>query len=405
MQRLLDAAGACAAPAGATGTAARYGLGSLGAPMVGNEALAAMVEHHPALYADLADPLALLRTKAQGGAMAAYWPYAAYATAAGAGPRSAVAEYSALMTASQPMVAEAGAGRLSAAPPPLPAGRGRRRGDVVVDIDFSGISTGTEKLLWNGRMPPFPGMGYPLVPGYESVGRVVSRPGPRGHRVGEHVFVPGAAASASARPVRRRGARLVVPGARPRRSTKRWAKSACCWRWPPRPTTRSSAAAARPHRAARPDRRPRRAGPPAGAPDRGRRLAAAHGVGNQPRPRRGAWATRCCTPTRTRAATTTPSTTSAATPRSSTRLIARLAPGGEIVLAGFYSRAAVFNLRAGLHARSADPLRRRMAAPDLLAVKQLAETGRLSLDGLITHHAAAATPTRPTAPPSAIPTV
>ena len=41
--------------------------------------------------------------------------------------------------------------------------------DVVVDIDWSGISTGTERLLWSGRMPPFPGMGYPLVPGYESV--------------------------------------------------------------------------------------------------------------------------------------------------------------------------------------------------------------------------------------------
>ncbi|MFO0448688.1 MAG: hypothetical protein ACK52I_08500, partial [Pseudomonadota bacterium] len=39
--------------------------------------------------------------------------------------------------------------------------------DVVVDVEFSGISTGTERLLWSGRMPPFPGLGYPLVPGYE----------------------------------------------------------------------------------------------------------------------------------------------------------------------------------------------------------------------------------------------
>ena len=39
--------------------------------------------------------------------------------------------------------------------------------DVVVDVDWSGVSTGTERLLWSGRMPPFPGMGYPLVPGYE----------------------------------------------------------------------------------------------------------------------------------------------------------------------------------------------------------------------------------------------
>ena len=31
--------------------------------------------------------------------------------------------------------------------------------DIVVDIEYSGISTGTEKLLWSGRMPPFPGLG------------------------------------------------------------------------------------------------------------------------------------------------------------------------------------------------------------------------------------------------------
>jgi len=45
--------------------------------------------------------------------------------------------------------------------------------DLVVDMEWSGISTGTERLFWTGKMPPFPGMGYPLVPGYESVGRVV----------------------------------------------------------------------------------------------------------------------------------------------------------------------------------------------------------------------------------------
>ena len=46
-------------------------------------------------------------------------------------------------------------------------------GDVEVEVSHSGISTGTERLLWDGSMPPFPGMGYPLVPGYETVGRVV----------------------------------------------------------------------------------------------------------------------------------------------------------------------------------------------------------------------------------------
>ncbi len=64
--------------------------------------------------------------------------------------------------------------------------------DVVVDVRWSGISTGTERLLWSGRMPPFPGMGYPLVPGYESVGVVAAAGALSGRAVGERVFVPGA---------------------------------------------------------------------------------------------------------------------------------------------------------------------------------------------------------------------
>lgn len=64
--------------------------------------------------------------------------------------------------------------------------------DLVVQVHHSGISTGTEKLFWSGTMPPFPGMGYPLVPGYESFGEVVEAGPDSGFRVGEHVFVPGA---------------------------------------------------------------------------------------------------------------------------------------------------------------------------------------------------------------------
>ena len=62
-------------------------------------------------------------------------------------------------------------------------------GDVLVEIAFSGVSTGTEKLLWTGRMPQFPGMGYPLVPGYESVGRVVDAGPEAKGRIGDWVFV------------------------------------------------------------------------------------------------------------------------------------------------------------------------------------------------------------------------
>jgi 3-hydroxyethyl bacteriochlorophyllide a dehydrogenase len=64
--------------------------------------------------------------------------------------------------------------------------------DVLVDMEWSGISTGTEKLLWTGKMPNFPGMGYPLVPGYESVGRVVQAGADSNMKVGQRVFVPGA---------------------------------------------------------------------------------------------------------------------------------------------------------------------------------------------------------------------
>jgi len=86
----------------------RYGLGRLGAPMVGNVAVAAMVEHHAALYADLADPVALLRDRTPGsraGALAGYWPYAG-AHAPDRLPDERVATYSALMSASQPLVSE-----------------------------------------------------------------------------------------------------------------------------------------------------------------------------------------------------------------------------------------------------------------------------------------------------------
>ncbi|MCK0120554.1 chlorophyll synthesis pathway protein BchC [Loktanella sp. F6476L] len=64
--------------------------------------------------------------------------------------------------------------------------------DIVVAVRHSGISSGTEKLFWSGDMPPFPGMGYPLIPGYEAAGEVVEAGRDSGFRVGEHVFVPGA---------------------------------------------------------------------------------------------------------------------------------------------------------------------------------------------------------------------
>lgn len=81
-----------------------FGLGALGAALIGNPGLAAMIRHHDLLYRDLADPLAILGAPGSGD-LAAYWPYATAGEAAGLGA-DRVASYGALMAATQPMVAE-----------------------------------------------------------------------------------------------------------------------------------------------------------------------------------------------------------------------------------------------------------------------------------------------------------
>ena len=82
-----------------------YGLGVLGAPLVGDPGIAAMVEHHALLYEDLRDPVALLKADAPTGRMASYWVYANTAQP-GVLSDADVAAYSALMSATQPMIAE-----------------------------------------------------------------------------------------------------------------------------------------------------------------------------------------------------------------------------------------------------------------------------------------------------------
>lgn len=81
----------------------RFGLGPLGAAMVGNAAVSAMVLHHRELYADLSDPVGLLRAQPEATGLSRYWAYSGNA-AAGLG-RGEVADYTALMSASQPLVA------------------------------------------------------------------------------------------------------------------------------------------------------------------------------------------------------------------------------------------------------------------------------------------------------------
>ncbi|MGP1354110.1 MAG: methyltransferase [Parasphingopyxis sp.] len=81
-------------------------LGGEGAALSGNPGAVAMIRHHHLLYADLADPLALLRKdRDEEGALSRYWAYADSVDAAAEG-QAAVSPYSQLMAASQPMVAE-----------------------------------------------------------------------------------------------------------------------------------------------------------------------------------------------------------------------------------------------------------------------------------------------------------
>ncbi|WP_374944382.1 methyltransferase [Sphingomonas sp.] len=78
-------------------------LGADGAALRGNRGIAEMVAHHHLLYADLADPVALLRRGGGGGALSRHWTYA---ESTGSGDAAQVGGYSALMTASQPLIAE-----------------------------------------------------------------------------------------------------------------------------------------------------------------------------------------------------------------------------------------------------------------------------------------------------------
>ena len=254
--------------------------------------------------------------------------------------------------------------------------------DLVVDICWSGISTGTEKLLWSGRMPSFPGMGYPLVPGYESVGRVAQAGANTTYRPGELVFVPGAACYGEVRGLFGGAAsRVVIPALRALRITEDLGE---------RGTLLALAATA--YHAVHGSGGP--------LPE----LIVGHGVLGRMIARiavlAGAnpvvWDTN---PARRNGAAGYPVIDPKEDSRTNYRcivdvsgdaaildtLIARCASNGEIVLAGFYDE----NLRFAFAPAFMREVRMRVAAQwkpqELLAVRDLVEAGRLSLDELITH--------------------
>jgi 3-hydroxyethyl bacteriochlorophyllide a dehydrogenase len=255
--------------------------------------------------------------------------------------------------------------------------------DVVVDIAFSGISTGTEKLLWSGRMPLFPGMGYPLVPGYESVGTVVSAGCASGFRVGETVFVPGAKCYGEVRGLFGGAAsRVVVPGERILAIDEHLGERGVLF----------ALAATALHvtnvpGAVQPDLI-------VGHGVLGRmiaRIAVAHGAApvvweTSPARREGATGYSVIDPSDDiRRDYRCICDVSGAQGLLDT-LVARLAPGGEIVLAGFYDEALSFNFPPAFMREARLRIAAQWQPADLLKVREMVSQGRLSLDGLISHH-------------------
>jgi len=260
-------------------------------------------------------------------------------------------------------------------------------GDLVVDIDYSGISTGTEKLFWSGQMPPFPGMGYPLVPGYEAAGEVVEAAPGTGYKPGDRVFVPGANCFDGAHGLfGGAAARLVTQADRVTRIDPSLGAEGALL---------ALAATAR-HALAGLDKK---------VPDLivghgvlGRLLARLTVAAGAPAPT--VWET---APDRRSGAQGYEVVSPEDDPRRDYSaiydasgnasilddLIGRLTRGGEIVLAGFYPQGLSFAFPPAFMKEARLRVAAEWAREDLTAVSSLISSGALSLGGLITHQATA----------------
>jgi bacteriochlorophyllide a dehydrogenase len=255
--------------------------------------------------------------------------------------------------------------------------------DVVVQTRWSGISTGTERLLFTGRMPPFPGMGYPLVPGYETVGVILQAGALGGLREGQAVFVPGARCFGKVRGLfGGASSRLVCAASRVVPVSESLGDKAVLL-----------ALAATAYHA--------RAATPPGGGD----LIVGHGV-------LGRLLARLCVagggappvvwennPARVAGATGYEVSNSERDARRDYKtifdvsgdagildtLIARLAPEGEVVLAGFYEAPLHFAFPPAFMREARIRVAAQWREADLAAVTRLVESGALSLEGLITH--------------------
>lgn len=259
--------------------------------------------------------------------------------------------------------------------------------DVVVRITHSGISTGTEKLFWEGRMPPFPGMGYPLVPGYEAAGEVVEAPVGSSLKCGDRVFVPGATCFGEVKGLFGAAAHhLVTTVSRVTRIDAGFGAEGALL---------ALAATAR-HALAEPGH---------ALPDLivghgvlGRLLARLTVAAGAPAPT--VWETN---PLRQGGAMGYEVVHPDADPRKDYAaiydasgdaalidvLIRRLRKGGELVLAGFYTQPISFGFTMAFLKEARLRVAAEWNAADMAATRGLVETGALSLAGLITHTAPA----------------
>ncbi len=252
-------------------------------------------------------------------------------------------------------------------------------GQVLVDIEWSGISTGTERLLWTGKMPPFPGLGYPLVPGYESVGRVVGGTEGSNLNPGDRVFVPGANCFGEIKGLFGGSAsRLVVPASRVTRLDEGMGEQGVLL----------ALAATAQHALAN-----------GAAAD----LIVGHGVLGRLLARLSVTAGGAPTvweknPARADGAEGYRVVDPESDPRRDYRaiydvsgdgslidqLVMRLQRGGEIVLAGFYDKLS-FSFAPAFMKEARLRVAAEWQPADLVAVLELLRSGHLNLDGLITH--------------------
>lgn len=260
-----------------------------------------------------------------------------------------------------------------------------KSGDLVIQIDHSGISTGTEKLFWSGQMPPFPGMGFPLVPGYEATGEVIEAGAGSMYKAGDTVFVPGANCYEGAFGLFGGAARMLVTAEdRVTKIDKDFGAEGALL---------ALAATAR-HAMA---------GQGKAVPD----LIVGHGVLGRllarltiaagapaptvweidPKRRKGAVGYDVIAPEDDNRRNYKSIYDASGSTAVLGDLIGRIARGGEIVLAGFYTDAISFAFPLAFMKEARFRVAAEWNRDDLIATRALVESGALSLGGLITHSA------------------